>query len=101
MLSAVKRRPHGLGAGESVVVEKAEQRSKSKSHPTSIFSEVRTRSREVMGEILRGPVRKAMPEKSSVVSSTLRGPLSTTAPPKVWSKKSFCDHTFGGAVVDN
>src|ERR1019366_4138230 len=81
---------HGLEAWVGVVVGAAEQASKSKSHSTSVFSEVRTRSREVTGEMLRGPVRKAMPEKSRVVPRMLRGPLVSTAPPKLGSRKYFC-----------
>ncbi len=44
--------------------------------------------RDFSGEMLRGCVRKAMPEKSSVVSKMLRRSLMTE-PPKVGSKKYF------------
>ena len=42
--------------------------------------------RETSGEMLRGSVRKAMPESESVVSKMLRRPLMT-ASPKVGVKK--------------
>src|ERR1700679_3486212 len=54
----------------------------------SAWLEVRKRMRDLSGEILRGWVRKAMPEKSSVVSKMLRRSLMT-APPEVRSKKVF------------
>ena len=47
------------------------------------------RSREVMGDRLRGPVRKATPLRSSVESKTLRRP-GMSAPPKLGSMKNFC-----------
>src|SRR6266567_618409 len=49
---------------------------------------VRMRKRETIGEDRRGSVKKAMPEKSAVVVSTVRRPFR--APPKLGSKKYFC-----------
>ncbi len=71
--------------------------SRSKSHSTSVWAEVRTRSREMTGEIARGSVRKATPERSSVVAKMLRR-LLTTAPPKVWSREGLLGHPPGDEV---
>src|SRR5215468_9305365 len=61
------------------------------SHSASVRALVKTLSREISGERCRGSVRKAMPEKSAVVVSTLRRPL-TMAPPKLRVEKIFlCD----------
>src|SRR5882672_7604944 len=49
---------------------------------------VRKRKRETRGDDRRGSVKKAMPEKSAVVVSTVRLPFR--APPKFGSKKYFC-----------
>ena len=62
--------------------------SRSKSHSKSVWAEVRRRRRETSGEISRGSVRKATPERLRVESKMLRRPL-TTAPPKLGSRKYF------------
>ena len=43
----------------------------------------------MMGDAFRGWVRKAMPEKSTELSNTLRW-FGTRAPPNVGLKKYFC-----------
>src|SRR5260370_3968812 len=63
--------------------------SRSKSHSTSTFAEGCSRSREISGEISRGSVRNAIPERFNVVSKILRR-LVITAPPNFGSKKYFC-----------
>ena len=59
------------------------------SHSMRRLSMASKRRREMMGERLRGAVRKATPLRSRVESKTLRR-LGMRAPPKLGSMKNFC-----------